>query len=573
MLGVVTGLAWTACRLAAPLLIARVIDRGVVPNDRAALVSGIVLLLAVGIVGALIAGLRRWYAQVLAFLVERDIRRRLVTHLYRLHLGFHLETPTGVLISRTGSDLLQIQQPFIGIPMVLSSITMLLGAIVLLALVNVPLTLVALTPTALILVVAVRFNRRLGPRSEVLQQGLARLSGGVQESISGMGAVKGLGSERAELDRLRRGTDEVYDAAIGLSRIRATYLPLFDFLPALGLISTLWLGSVLVQRGSLTLGELVLFNAYVLMLVGPLRLVGMTLSQLQRALVSAALIGELLDVEPELVDPPRPVRLPGVAGELRLEGVEFTYPGASAPSLRGVDLTLAAGETVAVVGTTGSGKTTLAALVPRLHDPTAGRVLIDGVDLRDAALDDVRGAVGVVFEDTRLFTGTIRDNIRWGVPAASEDDVRAAARAAGAHDFVADLDDGYDTLVGERGAGLSGGQRQRLALARALLAPARILVLDSATSAVDAVKEVEIRDSLARITRDRTTLLIAPRATMIELADRIVLLHEGRVCDSGTHAELLSRSALYRRVLAHADDPAGEAPMVVDDEPPVELVG
>jgi ATP-binding cassette, subfamily B, bacterial len=566
-LGILTGLVWTAAKLAVPALVARTIDHGIVAGDRPALAREIALLGAVGLVGALVAGLRRWYAQLLAFHVERDIRRRLVRHLYGLHLGFHQETSTGLLLSRTGSDLLQIQQPFIGIPMLLSSLVMFLGALVLLALVNLPLMLVALSPTALILVVAIRFTRRLGPRSEELQHRTAALSGVVQESVAGIGAVKGLGAEAVELDRLGRRSDDVYDAALGLARTRASHLPLFDFLPAVGLIATLWLGSVQVDRGTITLGELVLFNSYVLMLVGPLRMVGMTLSQLQRALVSASLIGELLDRTPALTEPDHPVRLPEGDGELRLEGVEFSYPGADEPALRGVDLVLAAGETVAVVGATGAGKSTLASLVPRLHDPTAGRVLIDGVDVRDVALDDVRATVSVVFEDTLLFSGTIADNIRYGLPEASDEAVAAATRAAGAEDFVLALADGYDSVVGDRGSGLSGGQRQRIALARALLAPSRVLVLDSATSAVDATKELEIRDALAELTRDRTTLLIAHRAATIELADRVVVLHEGRVVDEGTHHDLLSRSALYRRVLARDEElPAAEP----DDD--VELV-
>jgi ATP-binding cassette, subfamily B, bacterial len=561
-LGILTGFVWTAAKLAVPVLVARTIDHGVVAEDRSALAREIALLGLVGLVGALVAALRRWYAQLLAFLVERDIRRRLVRHLYGLHLGFHQQTSTGLLLSRTGSDLLQIQQPFIGIPMLLSSLLMFLGAVVLLALVNLPLMLVALSPTALILVVAVRFTRRLGPRSEELQHRTAALSGVVQESVAGVGAVKGLGAEAVELGRLGRRSDDVYDAAIGLARTRATHLPFFDFLPAVGLIATLWLGSVLVHRGSITLGELVLFNSYVLMLVGPLRMVGMTLSQLRRAVVSASLIGELLDRVPALVEPDHPVPLPDRGGELRLEDVEFTYAGAEEPSLRGVDLVVAPGETVAVVGATGSGKSTLAALVPRLHDPTSGRVLIDGVDLRDACLDEVRSIVSVVFEDTLLFSGSIADNIRYGVPDAAAEAVVAAARAAGADDFVVELPDGYDNVVGERGTGLSGGQRQRIALARALLAPSRILVLDSATSAVDATKELEIRDALAEFTRDRTTLLIAHRAATIELADRVVVLHEGRVVDGGTHHELLMRSALYRRILARAEQPDPVDPVV-----------
>jgi len=572
-MGILTGLVWTAGKLAVPALIARTIDAGVVAGDRRALAWHIAVLAVVGLSGALVAGLRRWYAQRLAYLVERDIRHRLVEHLYGLHLGFHQQTPTGLLLSRTGSDLLQIQQPFIGIPMLLSSVVMLLGAVVLLALVNVPLMLVALSPTALILVVAVRFTRQLGPRSEALQGRTAELSGVVQESVAGIGAIKGLGAERPELARLSDRADRVYDAALGLTRTRAVHLPLFDFLPATGLIATLWFGSELVERGSLTIGDLVLFNSYVLMLVGPLRMVGMTLSQLQRALVSAGLIGRLLDVETEVTDPRDPLPLVAGPGELRFEGVVFAHPGADEPSLRGIDLTLAPGETVAVVGVTGSGKSTLASLVPRLHDPSEGRVVIDGVDLRDASLHDVRGAVAMVFEDTILFAGTIADNIRFAVPAAADHELEQVARTAGAHDFVASLDEGYAAVVGERGSGLSGGQRQRLAIARALLAPARVLVLDSVTSAVDATKEVEIRDAIAEVARDRTTLLIAHRAATIELADRVVVLHEGRLVDSGTHRELLSRSALYRGILAQAEAEAEPAAVVLtDDGPEIELV-
>ena len=555
VLGIVTGLVWTGAKLAVPALIARTIDLGVVGRDRRELAVGIAVVLGVGVVGALVAAFRRWYAQLLAFLVERDIRLRLVRHVYGLDLGFHRATPSGLIVSRTGTDLLQIQQPFIVIPMLLSSVVMFVGAAVLLVRIDPLLTVVALTPAALVLVVALRFTASLEPRSKALQDRLADLASGAEESISGIAAIKGLGAEAAELERLRGGIGRVHATAMQLTRVRARYLPLFDFLPAVGLTGTLWLGARMVAADEITLGQLVQFNAYVLLLVGPLRMVGMTLSQLQRALVSASLIGELLEVDPAIADPDDPEPLRAERGEVRFEGVGYSYPGSTEPALDGVDLVVRPGETVALVGATGSGKSTLVSLLARLDDVTEGRVLIDGVDVRAARLADVRKAVAMVFEDTLLFAGTLVDNIGFGAPHQPRDRVEEVSRAVGVHEFAAAAEGGYDAVVGERGAGLSGGQRQRVGLARALLADARILVLDSATSAIDAVTEAEIHRAITRAAGGRTTFLIAHRPSSIALADRVVLLHEGRIADAGSHAELLSRSALYRRVLAEAHQP------------------
>jgi ATP-binding cassette, subfamily B, bacterial len=564
-LGLAAGVAWSAGKLAVPALVAHTIDTAVAGDRIGAVIGDSLLIAVVGAAGALAAALRRWWAQRLGFLVERDIRARLVRHAYRLHMGFHSEVASGVLVSRTSSDLLQIQQPFIMIPLLFSGLVMLLGAIVLLSAVSVPLMLVSLSPTALILVVSVRFTGRLGPQSQAVQQELAATSAEVGEVFTGMASIKGLGAEKTALAALQARTTRVFDTTMGLTRLRASYLPFFDFLPTIGLVGTLWYGSTLVEQGAISVGTLVQANAYILLLSNPLRTVGTTIAQLQRALVSATLIGEIVSVQPAITDPPHPVPLGVVRGEIRFENIALRYEGSSVLVLDGIDLVVAPGETVALAGATGSGKSTLASLVPRLNDPTSGRVLIDGVDVRQARLDDVRMASAVVFEDTLLFSGSIADNISFANPGVHRERIEDAAGVAGAADFIGVLDHGYETVVGERGIGLSGGQRQRVGIARALLADAPILILDSATSAVDAVKEIEILSAL-RSAKRRTTLLIAHRPSTLALADRVVLMDAGRIADIGTHAELLSRSALYRKVLAHDDATADEVDPSANNE-------
>jgi ATP-binding cassette subfamily B protein len=522
-LGLATGVLWSAGKLAVPALIAHTINTGIADDRIGSVIGDSLVIAAVGAAGAFAAALRRWWAQRLGFLVERDIRARLVRHAYRLHLGFHAEVASGVLVSRTSSDLLQIQQPFIMIPLLFSGLVMLLGAIALLSLVSVPLMLVSLSPSVLILVVSVRFTGRLGPQSQAVQRELAATSAEVGEAFTGMASIKGLGAEQAALAALQARTTRVFDATMGLARLRASHLPFFDFLPTIGLVGTLWYGSTLVEQGAITVGALVQANAYILLLSNPLRMVGTTIAQLQRALVSATLIGEIVSVEPAITDPPHPVPLGAVRGEVRFENIALRYAGSLVLAL----------------------------------DPTSGRVLIDGVDVRQARLADVRVASAVVFEDTLLFSGSIADNISFAHPGVERERIEDAAGIAGAADFIEALDDGYETVVGERGIGLSGGQRQRVGIARALLADAPILILDSATSAVDAVKEIEILSAL-RSAKRRTTLIIAHRPSTIALADRVVLMEAGRIADVGTHTELLSRSALYRTVLAHDDGAAGE---------------
>jgi ATP-binding cassette subfamily B protein len=543
---------WTAARLAIPLLAAAAIDEGIIGNDGDAIVKYTVLIVLVGFVQAGGFALRRYTAFRLGYRVETDLRDMQFAHLQRLHFAFHDEAQMGQLISRANTDLLQITQMLTTIPITLSSILTLAGVAIVMFLASPVLAVLALGSLPFLTVFATRFSRKMGPVAASLQDELGELSGVVEESVAGIRVVKGFGAERRQTARLDARADSVLDRALAAARLRAGFVPLLDLLPALSLVAILWYGGHLVLDGTLEVGQLVAFNTYILMLVVPLRLAGQLVAQASRASVSAGRVAQVLDTAPAITDPGTGVPLPPAGGgEVRFEDVRFSY-GDGLPVLDGLDLVLHPGEAVALVGPTASGKTTTACLVPRFYDVDAGRVLIDGVDVRDLSLRTLRRAIGIVFEDTFLFTDTVRENLAFADPDASMDDVRRATALAGAADFIDVLPNGYDTIVGEHGFSLSGGQRQRIAIARAVLADPRVLILDDATSSVDPTKEHEIRAALREVMAGRTTLIIAHRPATIALADRVVLLHDGRAVDQGTHAELLERSALYRDVLAQA---------------------
>ncbi|MET0795162.1 MAG: ABC transporter ATP-binding protein [Polyangiaceae bacterium] len=570
--GVLAGVSWTCTKLTMPVLVRRGIDLGIRAGDQRQLAISVGLILVVGLLQAGFAGFRRYFGISVAARVEADLRARLFVHLLRLDLGFHAQTPAGQLVSRSASDLQQIQQPFVNIPLTVSNAIMLLGATLLLLRVDATLAVIALSPALCVFVLARKFTSRLAPRAQRLQQSISALASTLQESLSGIRAIKGLGLEPVERKRASAQAEQTFDAALRLNDTRATFLPLLDFLPAAGLVGVLWVGGQRVLTGTLTIGELVQFNYYLLMLVGPLRIAGITLAQFERAVVSATLIASLLDVQPSVRDlassverlPVYPERSRAVSsaargGEIQFESVDFGYTG-SEPLLRELELRIAPGEVVALVGATGSGKTTLTALIARFYDVTRGCVRIDGVDVRDLPLSTLRSNIGMVFEDALLFSGSIRDNIAFGSPAASDEEIERAARAAGAHDFAMEQEGGYAALVGERGFRLSGGQRQRIALARALLHDPRVLVLDAATSAVDAEKEAEIQEALTQVLKNRTAIVITHRAATLQLADRVLLLADGRITETGTHGELLERSATYRGILASSHPSTNSQP-------------
>jgi ATP-binding cassette subfamily B protein len=553
-LGVAAGLVWTVAKVSVPLLADEAVNRGIVHPHRGALLMWALAIGAVGLVQAIFTGLRRFQAFTIAYRIETDLRQRLFAHLQRLHFSYHDRAQTGQLLARSATDLQQINNFNTLIPISIANVTIVTAVTVVLLVVNWRLALLTLVALPLLNVVAKRFSSRIHPASMGLQAELAELSVLVEETVTGIRVVKGFGAEPVFATRMRNQAGRVYDRAMQTVRVRGNYLPPLDFIPAIGLTAVVWYGGHQVLDHHLTLGQLTAFYLYVLMLINPLRMTGMLVAQGQRALAAAQRIDQILATEPAIVDRPHPVELPPGGGEVRFEGVRFGYDGAvSLAVLDGFDLVVRPGEAVALVGSTGSGKTTVAKLVPRFYDVDAGRVLLDGIDIRDVRVRQLRRAVSIVFEDTFLFTDTVRNNIAFAHPNASDAEVERAARLAGAHEFIIELEDGYNTIIGERGFSLSGGQRQRLALARAIIADPRVLILDDATSAVDPTKEHEIRGALQEVMRDRTTIVIAHRPATIALADRVVLLERGRVIAEGSHDDLLLTSEAYREVLARTD--------------------
>jgi ATP-binding cassette subfamily B protein len=551
-LGIGAGALWTGARLSGPLLAAAAIDQGILKGDGNKIVIYSLAILGVGVVQAVGTAARRYTAFRIAYRVETDLRERLFAHLQQLHFAFHDRAQTGQLMARANSDIQQVNLVVVLLPLTVATTFLLAGVIFVMVLSNVLLAVFALGALPLLAIASARFSHRLHPVSLQLQEELGDYSGVVEESVAGVRVVKGFGTEDRQKAQLAVEADQVLDRALAGAKLRANFLPLVDFLPALALVIILGYGGHLVLRGQLQIGDLVAFNAYILYLLWPLRLVGMLVAQAARSSAAAGRIDELLDTDTAVADPPRPSALPGNGGgELRFEGVSFAY-GTGPPVLDGFDLVVHPGQAVAIVGATASGKTTIARLLPRFYDVDAGRVLLDGVDIRQLRLRDLRRAIGIVFEDTFLFTDSVAENIAFAEPDASMTVVREAARLAGADEFIERLPNKYDTLIGEHGYSLSGGQRQRVAIARAVLADPRVLILDDATSSVDPTKEHEIRAALREVMRDRTTVIIAHRAATIALADRVVLLDHGRVAAEGTHEELLASSERYREVLAQS---------------------
>jgi ATP-binding cassette subfamily B protein len=557
-LGVAVGVVWAIARVSIPAMAGIAIDHGVTNDDWSATFSWMLLILLVGAVQAICTGFRRYFAFALAMKVERDIRMKLVAHLQGLHFAFHDQAQTGQLMANANTDIMQIHMAVLLIPLTIASTLQMFAVIVILLLESPGLALFALGALPLLNISATRFNHRMYPVGAQLQQELSELSGVVEETVTGVRVVKGFGAERLQRRRLSDEAEGVYDRSMDQARLRAKFVPLLELLPTLGLVGILFYGGHQVLAGNLTVGDVLAANLYVLMLIWPLRMIGMLLGQLPRSSASAARVHAVLVTDPEIDDDPHARRLPDGPGEVQFDDVTFSY-GRGRNVLRGMDLHVPGGEAVALVGATASGKTTVARLIPRFYDIGTGSVRIDGADVRHTRLADVRGAVGIVFEDTFLFSDSVRSNIAFADPEAPMDAVVRAARLAGAHEFITELPDGYDTVIGEHGFSLSGGQRQRIAIARAVLADPRILILDDATSSVDPSKEHEIRAALAEVMEGRTTIIIAHRPATIALADRVLLIGDGRVLADGTHDELLATSSEYREVLARAAEADLEA--------------
>jgi ATP-binding cassette subfamily B protein len=547
--GMVIGLAWSASKVAVPRLTRLAVDRGVIGRESLWFWSG--LIAAMAVIAGVFSGWRRWVAFRESRLTETRLREQLFGHIMKLHVGYHDHTQTGQLMSRSSSDMLQIQGFVVMIPLTASNLAMVVAVVIVLFTSQPLLALIALAPLPVVNLLAQRFSRTIHPAVLAVQAEQAQLATVVEESVSGVRVVKGFGAEQVQAAKLRVEADDIRRESLKSARVRSTFLPALDLLPNLGMIAVLGIGGHRVLNGEMTYGEMFEFFLYVVLLVAPLRSLGMTVAFGQRAAAALLRVNEVLTTVPEVDDPPKPRPLPTEppVGGVRFRHVTFGYDP-SAPVLRSFDLTIEPGRSVALVGATGSGKSTVARLLTRFYDVQDGKVQIDGVDVRDLRLTDLRHAVGIVFEDTFLFNDTVVGNIAFARPDAPIEDVHRAAMLAGAHDFVTQLPQGYDTVIGERGFSLSGGQRQRIAIARAILADPRVLVLDDATSAVDPSKEHEIRDAMATVMRGRTTIVIAHRPGTIALADTVVLVDDGRVAATGTHDELLATSERYREVLA-----------------------
>jgi len=544
-------------QVAVPAVIAAAIDTALV--DRSGSIWGFVVILVVlAVARAIFAATYRYGLYKLAFDVETDLRANLYRHLTRLSFSFFDRIQSGQVISRANADIRSVQMFLAFAPLIALSVLSFFLAIGVMISIDLPLTLLAVAPLPGVYLLGRVLRDRVFPLTWITQARLAELATVVDENINGVRVVKSFAAEKRQLDALARTARRVRWANTTTADTRARYAPLMENLPRLGQVAVLGFGGWQVIEGSLMIGDLVAFNIYIAMIQVPFRLLGFVLLLAQRARASAERIYEVLDTVPEIVDVPGAVALVAPVGSVEFDDVHFGYThpdGSKGPDvLDGFTLTIAPGERVALVGTTGSGKSTVARLLPRFYDVESGMVRLDGHDVRAVTLDSLRDAVGVVLDEPFLFSCSVADNIAFGRPDASSDEVVAAARAAQAHEFIAALPDGYDTVVGERGLTLSGGQRQRIAIARMLLANPPVLVLDDATSAIDVGVEAAIHEALETLLEGRTTLIIAHRLSTIALADRVALLEDGRVAATGTHAELMANDNRYRALLARTDD-------------------
>jgi ATP-binding cassette subfamily B protein len=512
------------------------------------LLAGAVLL--AGVLRAILTVIRRLVAGRVSLGVEFDLRGRIYGHLQSLELAFFDQQQTGQLMSRATVDL-QAVRFFLGYGLVFliqALLTIGLAAIAMF-LTDPVLAALSLAPVPFVIVIAFRYGRRSRPALQEVQQRVAELTAEVEENIAGVRVVKAFAAEKRQRLSFDYRVGRVFDQSMVSTRLAAFYAPFIGFLPQLGLAAVLFFGGRQVINGSLSIGAFSAFYTYLLMLIAPMRTFGMMLGLSQRATASGGRIFQILDREPEVKAEPGAGGLPDGGGRVQFENVTLRYPGATTDALESINLDVKAGLTVALVGGTGSGKSSLVQLIPRLYDTTEGRVLVDGADVRSVDPAALRSQIAVVNDDPFLFSASVRDNIAYARPDASDDEVLEAAHRAQAADFIERLPDGFATRVGERGLTLSGGQRQRLAIARALLADPRILILDDATSSVDASTEQQIKAALREVMAGRTTFVIAHRLSTIALAEEIVLLEEGRLVAQGDHQHLLAESNLYRQIV------------------------
>jgi ATP-binding cassette, subfamily B, bacterial len=547
---IAAGLSWQGAAIVSPLLVRHAVDAGIVHHHHAALWSACGGIAALGLVEAVAGGARHYFAIRNRALADAGVRDGIFRRALELDARYHDRVGAGELISRASNDAELVARVFDAIGHTVGYILTIFGVSIVLFVVDWRLALAVLLPLPLLSVGFGRYSRRYAERTKVNQEELGELTALAEETIAGIRVVKGLGAGEALSARFRARSDRVVATSLAVADVDAVFLPALEALPLIGVLVVLWYGAHRVIAGDITIGTFALFNVYLVLIVFPLRTIGQRVSTVQRGAAAGRRVVDVLEAAPAVVEASSPRPFPE-RSEVRFEDVHFAYADERS-ILDGLSIKIPEGESLALVGATGSGKSTVAALLARFYDPDGGRVTIGGVDVRELRLEELRRGVGLVFEETFLFGDTVSGNVGFAIPDAEEEDIRRAARLAGAAEFVERLPDGYETVLGERGFSLSGGQRQRIAIARTILADPQVLILDDATSAVDATKEHEIRAALSEVMAGRTTLVIAHRPATIALADRVAVVEGGRITEEGTHAELVAGSPRYRALLALA---------------------
>jgi ATP-binding cassette, subfamily B, multidrug efflux pump len=549
VIGYIALLLGIGMQLAVPRLVEFVIDEGLVGDSLRLLTYGVLGIVAVGLGQGAFTFLRTYLFQLMAERASYDIRNQLYRHMQFLSFSFFDRAHTGQLMSRATEDINAVRRfMMFSLRSMVQSIGMLVLITVVLVMINWRLALLSLSVMPILIVTAIHFGRTIRPLYLAIQQQFGVMTNRLQENLAGARVVRAFAQEDREIIQFDHELQVLYDRNMAAVRRSAFYFPFMTMLSTLSLAVILWYGGRQVLLGQLTIGQLTAFYFYLAMLANPVRLLGWVVNSAARALASGDRIFEILDSRPEIRSSPDPVRLDKVEGRVEFRDVSFRYPKTSEYALKNISLHAEPTQRVALLGATGSGKSSLTSLIPRFYDVSEGAVLIDGVDVRDFDLETLRSQVGIVLQDTFLFSVSLRENIAYGRADATDEQVIAAAKAARAHDFIMDLPDGYETVIGERGVSLSGGQKQRIAISRGLLMDPAILILDDATSNVDTETEFEIQSALATLMENRTTFVIAHRLLTLKTADQILVLERGEIVERGTHDELLELGGVYATI-------------------------
>jgi ATP-binding cassette subfamily B multidrug efflux pump len=539
----------TGLNLVIPEIIQRVIDVGLKQSDVSYLINSALILLGIGIFKSIFTYYQRYLGEWMASNIGYDLRNRLYNHIQHLSFSYHDHAQTGQLISRTIEDVRSVER-FAGSSVIelIQVVLLLIGVTTLLFITNPHLAAIALLPMIPLVLLTTNFGRRVSDYFLDVDNALGELSARLQENVTGVQVVRAFAREPHEIRRFEQANRTLYNARVKVNFEWSKIMPSSQFLVTAGTLLILWFGGQMVMNGSMTIGELVAFNSYLLLLSAPAQQLTWQVNSAGEAAAGVQRAFAVLDTPLEIKSARDKIILPALSGCVEFRQVSFQYLGENANALQNISLKVLPNQIVALIGTTGSGKTSLVNLIPRFYDVSEGAVLVDGYDVREVELVSLRKQIGIVLQTSLLFSTTVRENIAYGCPDASMDDIIAAAKAAQAHDFIMDLPEGYDTVVGERGVTLSGGQRQRVAIARALLLNPRILILDDSTSSVDTETEQQIQWALINLMQGRTTFVIAHRLSTVHRADLILVMDDGKIVEKGTHAELLAQKGLYREI-------------------------